>query len=239
MVSDNQELWTVNSEVKMDVYEAIEKRRSVRVFERKVSDQQLKRILVAGTKAPSGSNVQPWEFIIIDDPGIIEQIAEHKYQQTLKMAIDEMILDDPGIIEQICQQTLSNPVSLKGARIQKNAYKNCTVVAVCNKKWHGRGRKPWMNIENIASTWMCIENMQLAATADGLGIVTSILREEHKVAVEKLLGIPEDYELATMVLIGVQKEALSREDILGKRRAEQRPAFTWLHRNRLGTSATL
>ena len=95
-----------------------------------------------------------------------------------------------------------------------------------------------MNIENVASTWMCIENMQLAATADGLGIVTSIFREEHKAAVEKLLGIPEDYELATILLIGVEKEFLSRQDVLGKRQAELRPAFTWLHRNRLGTSAT-
>jgi nitroreductase len=216
----------------MDVYEAIEKRRSVRVFKQGVSEEQLRKIMLAGAKAPSGSNVQPWEFIIIDDPKIIEQIAEHKYQQTLKMIIDQMILDDPTIIEQIYQQTLKEPLSLKGAVRQKGAYRNCTVIAVCNKKGHGIGRKSWMNIENIASTWMCIENMALAATADGLGIVTSILREEHKVAVEKLLGIPEDYELATMVLIGVKGE------VLGERRGAVRPAFSWLHINRFGTTAT-
>ncbi len=88
-----------------------------------------------------------------------------------------------------------------------------------------------MNIENIASTWMCIENMALAATADGLGVGISILREEHKVAVEKLLAIPEDYELATMVLIGVKGEVPS------ERRGEMRPAFSWLHKNRFGTAA--
>jgi nitroreductase len=216
----------------MDVYEAIEKRRSVRVFKQGVSEEQLRKIILAGTKAPSGSNVQPWEFIVIDDSRIIEQIAEHKYQQTLKMIIDQMVLDDPTIIEQIYQQTLKKPLSLQGAMRQKNAYRNCTVIAVCNKKGHGIGRKPWMNIENIASTWMCIENMALAATADGLGIVTSIFREEHKVAVEKLLGIPEDYELATMVLIGVKGE------VPGERRGGVRPAFSWLHKNRFGTAAT-
>jgi nitroreductase len=193
----------------MDVYEAIEKRRSVRVFEQGVSEEQLRKIILAGTKAPSGSNVQPWEFIVLDDPRLIKQIAEHKYQQTLK-----------------------KPLSLRGAMRQKNAYKNCTVIAVCNKKGHGIGSKPWMNIENIASTWMCIENMALAATADGLGIVTSILREEHKVAVEKLLGLPEDYELATMVLIGVKGE------VPGERWGGVRPAFSWLHKNRFGTPAT-
>jgi nitroreductase len=120
----------------MDVYEAIEKRRSVRVFEQDVSEEQLRKLILAGTKAPSGSNVQPWEFIIIDDPRIIEQIAEHKYQQTLKMRIDRMILDDPRIIEQIYQQNLEKPLSLHGAVRQRDAYRNCAVVGVCNKKGH-------------------------------------------------------------------------------------------------------
>ena len=216
----------------MDVYEAIEKRRSIRVFEQPVSEEELRKILLAGTKAPSGSNVQPWEFIVIDDPEIIDQIAEHKYQQTLKMRIDQMILDNPQIVEQIYQQTLETPLSVQSAERQRAAYRNCTVVAVCNKKGHGVGRKPWMNVENIASTWMCIENMALAATADGLGTVTSILREEHKVAVEKLLGIPEDYELATMVLIGFTREVPS------ERRGRVRPPFSWLHTNRFGTATT-
>ena len=121
----------------MDVYEAIDKRRSVRVFKQGVSEEQLRRIVLAGTKAPSGSNVQPWEFIIIDDARIIDQIAEHKYHQTLKMTVDQMLLDDPRIIEQIYQQALKKPLSLDRAIRQKNAYRNCTVIAVCNKKGHG------------------------------------------------------------------------------------------------------
>jgi len=56
------------------------------------------------------------------------------------------------------------------------------------------------------------------------------LREEHKVAVEKLLGIPEDYELATMVLIGVKGE------VPGERRGVVRPDFSWFHRNRFGSA---
>jgi nitroreductase len=177
----------------MDVYEAIEKRRSVRVFKRGVSDEQLRKLILAGTKA---------------------------------------ILNNPSVIEQVYQQTLEKPLPTRGAERQRDAYRNCTVVAVCNKKGHGIGRKPWMNIENIASTWMCIENIALAATADELDTVTSILREEHKAAVEKLLGIPEDYELATMLLIGVKGE------VPGERLGKVRPAFSWLHKNRFGTTTT-
>ena len=86
-----------------------------------------------------------------------------------------------------------------------------------------------MAIENIASTWMCIENMALAATADGLGIQISIFREEHKIAVEQLLGIPEEYELATILLIGVPAEVPRKRET-----GATRPDFSWLHRNRFG-----
>ena len=213
----------------MDVYEAIERRRTIRTFKQAVSEEQLQKLLLAGVKAPSGSNIQPWEFIVIDDAEIIKQIAEHKYQQSLKMVVDQMVLDQPSLIEQICQQTLERPVSTHMATRQKNAYLNCNVIAVCNKKGHGIGRKPWMNIENIASTWMCIENMALAATAEGLGFQISIFREEHKTAVEKLLGIPEDYELTTMVMIGIPTEVPSKREI-----GVGRQDFSWLHRNRFG-----
>ncbi len=206
----------------MDVYKAIEKRRTIRTFKQGVSEEQLRRLLLAGVKAPSGSNVQPWEFIIIDDPKIIEQIAEYKYQQSVKMVLDKMALKESKTVERTYQQTMATG--------QKNAYRNCTVIAVCNKKWHGIGRKLWMNTENIASTWMCIENMTLAATADGLGIQISILREEHKIAVEQLLGIPEDYELATMLMIGVPAK-VPREREFGV----ARPDFSWLQRNRFGS----
>ena len=208
----------------MDVYEAIEKRRTVRSFQRGVTQEQLNRLLLAGVQAPSGSNVQPWEFIVIDDPQIIEQIAENKYRQTLKMMLDQMVLENPALIERVYTQTLG-PQSTERIVSQKNNYFSSTVVAVCNRKGHGPGRKPWMNIENIASTWMCIENMALAATAEGLGMQISILREEYKIAVEKLLRIPEDYELTTMLLIGETGETPPAN------RSRMRPDFTWLHKN--------
>ena len=215
----------------MDIYEAIEKRRTVRTFTRGLPEDELRKLLLAGTKAPSGSNAQPWEFIIVDDPKIIAKLAECKYRQTLKMALS----DDPKVLEIIrgkkYPSSIDISITTQRALAQKNAYRNSTVLAVCNKKEQKNQRKAWMNIENIASTWMCIENMALAATADGYGIVTSIFREEDKVAAEKLLGIPEDRELATVMLIGVQG------DVPGKREQTAGPDFSWLYRNKFGSSA--
>ena len=63
----------------MDFYEVIAKRRTVRKFAGPAPEAQLMRILAAGTQAPSGGNQQRWEFFVVDDPTLIEQIAEHKY----------------------------------------------------------------------------------------------------------------------------------------------------------------
>jgi len=180
----------------MDLYEAIEKRRTIRAFKQGVSEELLRKIILAGTKALSGSNRQPWEFIIVDDSKIIDQIAEHKYQANRKADLDV------------------DPAALR----QKNAYQNCTVVAVCSKKAAG-----------AVSAWMCYENMALAATAEGLAAVPSTLGGQHKEAVGKLLGLPEDYELITVMLCGVPAEE--------PRPKEMRPDFSWLHRNRFGSAA--
>ena len=94
----------------MDIYEAFGKRRTVRSFIRGVTEEQLNRLLLAGVQAPSGSNVQPWEFIVIDEPEVIEQIAENKYRQTLKMMLDQMVLENPALIESIYSQSLG-PIS--------------------------------------------------------------------------------------------------------------------------------
>ena len=40
----------------MEVYEAIEKRRTIRVLKKRVSEGQLRKIILAGTKAPSAAN---------------------------------------------------------------------------------------------------------------------------------------------------------------------------------------
>jgi nitroreductase len=52
----------------MDLFEVIEKRRSVRRFKPEpVVKDDLKKILEAGRLAPSGGNRQPWCFIIVRD----------------------------------------------------------------------------------------------------------------------------------------------------------------------------
>ena len=68
-------------------YEIIEQRRSTRKFEpgRKVSKAALNRIIECGRWAPSGANVQCWDFIVINEPNMIEKVTEVFLRQAQRL----------------------------------------------------------------------------------------------------------------------------------------------------------
>jgi hypothetical protein len=66
--------------------------------------------------------------------------------------------------------------------------------------------------------------MSLVAVADGLGSGIVVFWGEQEKEVKKILGIPEDYELAAVLKIGELGEIASPPP--------KRPEFSWLHRNR-------
>jgi nitroreductase len=62
------------------------KRQSDRKYEdRKVEQEKLERILQAGRMAPSACNAQPWKFIAVDSPSILNELAEAASAKLLGM----------------------------------------------------------------------------------------------------------------------------------------------------------
>jgi len=188
----------------MDLYEAIEKRRTIRIFKEGASDDQLKRIILAGTQAPSAVNRQPWEFIIVEDKEIIDELSNVKYEQTKRHPPDR-VKGNPEAIEELAQA-------------QRESFRNASIVAVCHlKEWE-------------RSVWMCIENMSLAAVAEGLGSGIVLYWEEGQKDAGKVLGLPEDYEVTAVLKIGVPGEEGYPRD--KNPYATRRPESSWLHRDR-------
>ncbi|MFH1537931.1 MAG: nitroreductase family protein [bacterium] len=59
----------------MDVLEAIRKRRSIRRFgPEPVPREALETLVDAARLAPSGMNIQPLEFIVVDDPEVVAKV---------------------------------------------------------------------------------------------------------------------------------------------------------------------
>lgn len=61
----------------MDVFEAIKGRRSVRKFKLKGVERELtEKLLTAACWAPSGGNIQPWKFIVVEDRTILDMVRK-------------------------------------------------------------------------------------------------------------------------------------------------------------------
>ena len=181
----------------MDLYDAIEERRTIRVYKKAATEDQLRKIMLAGTKAPSAGNRQQWEFILVDDPKIIVQLAEIKFQ------LNRTFTPDEGETQKEVEAS---------ALFQKKSFDHASIVAVC------------VNAGQSADGWLCIQNLSLAAVAEGLGTGIVSYWDKPQKQVERLLGLPEAYELVCVLKIGVP-------GVPGKA-PERRPEFSWLHRNK-------
>lgn len=108
----------------MDLFEVVEKRRSIRKFQPKpVATEDLRRILEAGRLAPSGGNSQPWYFVVVRHP---------ETKKALAMAADNQmfVADADTVIAALGDPTISAaelPYELSSTRIP---YKQDPMIAV-------------------------------------------------------------------------------------------------------------
>ena len=72
----------------MDFYDAIIKRRSIRKYkDTPVSEELVEKLLKAAMYAPSANNFQSWQFIVVNQRPILEQIVKvHPYSRMLLTA---------------------------------------------------------------------------------------------------------------------------------------------------------
>jgi nitroreductase len=61
---------------RMETWDAIRARRNVRSYDdRSIAPEHLDRILEAGRRAPSASNRQKWDFVLVTDPGQLKELS--------------------------------------------------------------------------------------------------------------------------------------------------------------------
>ena len=67
----------------MDLFEALESRRSVRAYtDTDVPKEVVRRLIDAARRAPSAGNIQPWEFVVVRNPKTKRMLASAALNQT-------------------------------------------------------------------------------------------------------------------------------------------------------------
>ncbi len=119
----------------MDVFEAIEKRRSVRAFQSKpIARQDLEKIVDAGRRAPTGRNEQPWEFVVVTDMYARQRIAE-------LTTFGKFIADAGACIAVFCRD--SSPYYIEdGAAATENILLAATALGI-GSCWVAGDKKPY------------------------------------------------------------------------------------------------
>jgi len=168
------------------VYRAIYQRRDMRHFlSEPIAPELLKRLLDAAHHAPSVGFMQPWRFIRISSADLRKAIHTLVEQERLctAEALNEredefMKLKVEGILE--CAEVL--------------------VAALCEQREHtifGRRTLPEMDLASLACA---IQNMWLAARAEGIGMGWVSMFEPE--ALKKLLNMPEDSRPVAVLCLG-------------------------------------
>ena len=72
----------------MNLYKAIQNRRSIRTYDNKpVKKGEIEKLLRSAMQAPSAANQQPWEFIVIENKETLEKLSSaHLYAGPMKNA---------------------------------------------------------------------------------------------------------------------------------------------------------
>ena len=186
----------------MELYEAIESRRTVREFEdRPVEEKITKKIIAAGLRAPTNNHLREWEFVIVNDKKERLRVLNLKdmtsYDECEKM-MDSFNMTDSD------QRGMYHIAMPKQFSMLYNS--GCLILPFFKL------REPLMqpsclsSLNEFASIWCCIENILLAAAEEGLQGVTRIPMDEELKHIKKIINHPDTYAMPCYIALGYPKK---------------------------------
>ena len=209
-------------EVEMEaVYRVIHERRDIRndFLPDELPIEVLTRILEAAHTAPSVGFSQPWDFLVLRDEERRRAVHDLAVRQRKAYAASlpkarakafaalkiEAILDTPVNIVVTCDPTRGGRHTL------------------------GRFTQPMMA---PFSTCLAVENLWLAARAEGLGVGWVSFFDERELA--ETLGLPEHLQIVAYLCVGYVKRFPNEPELAGAGWAKRRPLSWAVHEEDYG-----
>ena len=182
----------------MELYEALEKRRTCRDYsDREVSDEILKRVIGAAFKAPTNDHLRQLEFVVVrgreNIAPIIDPLAKNMAAFKLVHEADES--DDKDKMAMFVDAL---------SKQQRMLMQSGLLILPFFRQKQSPLLKPveQSSLNYFASAWCALENMLLAATAEGLGTVFHIPVGDEAEKIKEIVGAPEDYEFICLLTMG-------------------------------------
>ena len=182
----------------MDFYEAINKRRTTRQFlDKEVDFEAIKRILEAGNKAPTWDHHRSWQFIVLRT----DEEKEYAFEYAKKFA-DKFDADRYLNMPRPYPITLGQKMYGYAVPRQYTMLKDAPDVVIPVFRCKQLNGEYVSKLNPFSTIWCVIENIFLAAAAEGLSCSMRIpLNEEHDI-VKKKLKVPPTYIIPVFIGIG-------------------------------------
>jgi coenzyme F420-0:L-glutamate ligase/coenzyme F420-1:gamma-L-glutamate ligase len=195
------------------ITDSIKKRRSIRNYSsRKVSTDILREVLEAAGWAPSAHNAQLWRFIVLTDASLKHKLSEAMADVWVADMIKDVVPSETreNMSKESIERFTHAPVLIAACLTMKDML-----------RYADESRQKSERDLAVQSLGAAIQNLLLAAHANGLGACWFCAPVFCKETVRRILKVPDDVEPQALITLGYPTEKL--------RAPSRKPLETYSH----------
>ena len=180
------------------VYSVLRRRASVRWYAGgEVGRDVVERLVEAATWAPSAHNAQPWRFVAVFSRGVKERLARLMGERWFRDLVGDGVSADRAraMVEESVKRITGAPVVIVVALTMRDM-----------DRYPDEKRSRAEFLMAVQSVAAAIENLLIAAEAEGLGACWMCAPLFAPEEVRCVLRLPDDFEPQALITLGVPAE---------------------------------
>jgi nitroreductase len=194
----------------MDFFEVATTAPTVRRFlDRPIDQRDLEKVLATANLAPSGSNAQPWEFVIVRDAATRSAIRR-LYEETWGPYKENSIVRGRKELSPRARKALAIGDEFAASLAIVPAH----VIVFLDRPKMRVERGSVEDLTNFGATYgsifPAIELMMLAARALGIGSAMTTMLSPREAETKALLGVPAQYQIIALIPLGYPADGFKR-----------------------------
>ena len=188
----------------MELYDALLTTRAMRRFtDEPVSDDDIEACLRAAVQAPSGGNIQPYQFVVVTDPDRRAAIAAI-YLRAWERYAPAVAAITPAPKDEAAGRRHARNVAASDELARSLASVPVHVLVLMPKiDMVVHDEQGAMDVgPTYASVYPAVQNLTLAARARGLGTVLTTVYRIYEDEVRAVCAIPDRFEVVALLPLG-------------------------------------
>ncbi len=190
----------------MEFFEVVAKRRTIRDFKNEeMPTEIIEKIIGAGLKAPTNDHMRDWHYVVIRDKKVVMRLLDIIPKGISEEDMNQLLIDW-NLSDKEQQEAYRNAVP-KQYKMLLDA--SVIVIPLLKQKTDILHPDNISHLNGFASIWCSIENIFLAATAEGYACTLRVPLGDESEWVRDVLEFPEDYYMPCFIGVGKPKEDAS------------------------------